>query len=184
MSKDLLEIARKSGILGQNDWDSLVKALSKNPGPKAQALAKRISTKYNLKVELLNDKKGNKTRDEATVIKLVNKGASSEQLHKALMMYRKPPEITGRRTKEANLLAYGKYSNDGRALLFPVSSKGYPVYSRGTTINVWEYISKTSEEEPAPLEILKEDEHLLEQRPTLLKRGVDLVSNWLKGDRT
>lgn len=112
---------------------------------------------------------------KATVIKLVNQGASSVQLHKALMMYRKPKEITARRNKEANLLAYGKYSNDGKALLFPVSSGGYPIYGRGTTINVWEHIKDTTEVEPEPEEVLPEEEKTLETKPSLLKRIYNAV---------
>ncbi len=94
------------------------------------------------------DKKGNMIRDTATVIKLLNNGASGESLYKALMMFKKPPEIVGRRIKEANLLAYGKYSNGGKALIFPVSSRGYPIYKKGTPINVWQYIPHNSSGEP------------------------------------
>ena len=116
----------------------------------------------------------------ATVIKLLNQGATPDQLHRALMMYRKPKEIIGRRTKEANLLAYGKYSNDGKALLFPVSSKGYPIYSRGTSINVWEHIEKTSGVEPTPEEIPKEEEKALETKPSWLQRTLILLDEYLK----
>ena len=126
------------------------------------------------------DKKGNMTRDVATVIKLLNKGESGVNLYKALMMYRKPPEILGRRTKEANLLAYGKYSNGGKALLFPVSSSGYPIYSRGTSINVWQYIPHTSAEEPSPPEVLPEEEKALEHKPSLMQQTLNLLNEYFK----
>lgn len=141
-----------------------------------------VSWCYNVGVgytQPVYDKKGNMTRDVATVIKLLNKGASGVDLYKALMMYRKPPEILGRRTKEANLLAYGRYSNDGKAMLFPVSSTGYPIYKRGTTINVWQYISHTADVEPVPVEVLPEEERALETKPTLLQRGLSLISDYL-----
>jgi len=117
------------------------------------------------------DKKGNMLRDTATVIRLINKGVSGADLYKALMMYRKPPEITGRRIKEANLLAYHKYSNNGKALLFPVSSKGYPIYSKGIAINVWQYISHTDTKEPQVPEVLK--------NPSLLQRTLVLINKYL-----
>jgi lysozyme len=82
---------------------------------------------------------------KATVIRLINQGVTGAPLYDALMMFRSPPEITLRRKKEANLLAYGKYSNNGRALLFPVSSSGRPLYGKGKTINVWEYMSQLGE---------------------------------------
>ena len=166
---EAFELLSKSVVKYEN---AVNKALTRNiPQYQFDAL---VSWCYNVGVGWVS---------KATVVKLVNQGASPLRLREALLMYIKPPEIVGRRTKEANLLAYGTYSNDGKALLFPVSSKGYPIYGKGTSINVWEYIAKTSEVEPDPLEILKEDEHLLEQRPTLLKRGVELVSNWLKGEK-
>lgn len=123
------------------------------------------------------DKKGNMIRDTATVIKLLNKGASGAELYKALMMYKKPIGILGRRTKEANLLVYGKYSNEGKALLFPVSSKGYPIYSKGTTINVWQYIPHTSETEPVPAEVLPFEE----KNPSVLKI-IQEFYNYVKTD--
>lgn len=115
---------------------------------------------------------------KASVIKLVNAGAAPKQLFDALMMYRKPPEIIGRRSKEANLLAYGKYSNEGTALLFPVSSKGYPIYGRGTVINIWKYIPHTTDNEPAVPEVHIEEEKKLETKPSLLQR----LNNWFLGD--
>lgn len=115
---------------------------------------------------------------KATVIKLVNQGASPESLRNALLIYRKPKEIIARRTKEANLLAYGKYSNEGKALLFPVSSRGYPMYGKGTTINVWEYIKDTSEIPPEHVEVHVEDEKSFETKPSLLQR----FNNWVMGE--
>ncbi len=139
-----------------------------------------VSWCYNVGVgytQPVYDKKGNMTRDRATVLKLINKGASGVDLYKALMMYRKPVEITGRRTKEATLLAYGKYSNDGKALLFPVSSSGYPIYRKGTTINVWQYIPHSVDVEPVVPEVLKSEEKKLEVKPTLFQRGITLIMN-------
>lgn len=80
---------------------------------------------------------------KATVMKLINRTSSTpKQLYKALMMYQKPRTIISRRRKEARLLSEGKYSNNGKALLFPVNSRGKPVYGRGQTINVWEWLDK------------------------------------------
>ena len=79
----------------------------------------------------------------STVIKRINNNEHGQALFDALMLYKKPPEIINRRRKEAILLRDGKYSNGGMAALFPVSSKGYPVYKEGKTINVWKYLSRT-----------------------------------------
>ena len=116
---------------------------------------------------------------KATVVKLVNQNASPSRLREALLMYRRPPEILGRRTKEANLLAYGKYSNDGKAMLFPVSSRGYPVYGKGTSVNVWQYIPHTAVEEPVIPEMRADEETQLETKPTLLQRGLILIRDAL-----
>lgn len=79
---------------------------------------------------------------KATVIKLINKGVpvSDKRIYNALMMYKKPPEIIGRRKKEAILLTTGKYSNNGKVLVFPVSRRFSPIYSRGYRVNVREYL--------------------------------------------
>lgn len=134
-----------------------------------------VSWCYNVGVgytQPVYDKKGNMVRDTATVLKLLNKGHSGTELYKALMMYKKPPEIIGRRTKEANLLAYGKYSGEGKAMLFPVSSRGYPIYKKGMIINVWQYIPHTTEEPSIP-------EVELETKPSLFQLGLNLLDKYL-----
>ena len=102
----------------------------------------------------------------ATVIRLLNQGVEGKALHSALMLYSKPREIIGRRLKEANLLVTGKYTNGGNALLFPVSSKGYPVYAKGKQINVWEYINQSSELQPETHPFSKSEEKKLAVKPT------------------
>lgn len=60
-------MAEKAGLFGekkQATWDDAIKALAKNPGPKAQALYNRISKSYNLKVESINQEKGNQTMSD------------------------------------------------------------------------------------------------------------------------
>lgn len=96
----------------------------------------------------------------ATVIKLVNNGIRGKPLYDALMMFRKPPEIIERRRKEANLLAFGRYSNpNGVALLFPVSPKGHPIYSAGKQVSIWEYFSP--EIVPTPAQIKSDTPQIL-----------------------
>lgn len=119
------------------------------------------------------DKKGNMIRDVASVIKLLNVGGvAPEVLRKALLLYDKPKEILGRRTKEANLIAYGTYSENGQANLFPVSSSGYPVYSKGKTVNVWKYIPHTSEEPLLIPEVSLSEGKRLSTKPSLFRRVV------------
>lgn len=77
---------------------------------------------------------------KATVIKLINKGVdpSSKRVYNALMMYRKPKEIIGRRTKEAILLTTGEYSLTGKANLYKVTKNGRPRLSK--RIKIEEYL--------------------------------------------
>lgn len=77
---------------------------------------------------------------KASVIKRINMGLPSQDLFDALMLFQKPKEIAARRRKEAVLLRDGKYSNEGKALLFPVSPNGNPIYKAGKSIDVWQYL--------------------------------------------
>ena len=82
----------------------------------------------------------------ATVIKRINSGETGKRLYDALMMYRKPPEIIGRRKKEANLLAYGNYDYGGgnTVNVFPVSKSGRPLYSKGKQIDPLDYLKPSN----------------------------------------
>jgi lysozyme len=79
---------------------------------------------------------------KATVIKLLNQGVTDKtRLRNALMQYNKPPEIKGRRAKEAKLLTDGVYSNGGKALVFPVNPKTHkPIYNKGKQVTVKELL--------------------------------------------
>ena len=114
---------------------------------------------------------------KASIIKYLNQGIEGGMLFDALMMYNKPKEIIGRRTKEAKLITYGEYSNGGKALLFPVSASGHPVYKKGTSINVWEYIDKKAEVEPVPIKATPVEEKAAE--PSLMRK----IFNLFTGDR-
>lgn len=78
---------------------------------------------------------------KATLIKVINAGEhNKDYLRKLLLMYNKPREIIGRRTKEADLMVYGKYG-DGKVNLFPVHHTTHkPIYSRGVAINANDYL--------------------------------------------
>lgn len=89
--------------------------------------------------------KGVKSKDEATVLKLIKAGATKYELYNALMMWTKAggkysPGVAARRKKEAILLRDGIYSNKGKAALFPVSSTGHPIYSQAITIDVENFL--------------------------------------------
>lgn len=118
---------------------------------------------------------------KATVIKLINQGASDGQLYDALMMYKSPPEVIGRRKKEALLLSKGLYSEGGKATLFPVSSKGYPMYGKGTVINVWEHINVGSEVAPTVPVVAKSEEKAAETKPiTLLQTFIKVAQAFIQ----
>lgn len=58
----------------------------------------------------------------------------------AIMMWKHPKEIIGRRKKEVRLYTTGYYG-DGKALVFPVNSSNHkPNYSRGRIVDVKDYL--------------------------------------------
>lgn len=77
---------------------------------------------------------------KASVIKLLNRGVphTSKRVYNALMMYKKPKEIIGRRKKEAKLLTTGKYTLTGKANLYKVTASGYPRIAK--RIKIEEYL--------------------------------------------
>lgn len=79
---------------------------------------------------------------KASVIKLINKGVpvSDKRVYDALMRYKKPSSIIGRRRKEAKLLTRGVYSGNFKANLCPVSKKGRPIYAKGKQIDLNNYL--------------------------------------------
>lgn len=81
--------------------------------------------------------------------KLCN-GRSLAQIGDAIMLYTKPPEITGRRRKEQRLFKTGVYSNtDGKVLVFPVVNN-HPVYSKGYKLDARPYFADDVKPTPAP----------------------------------
>jgi lysozyme len=84
----------------------------------------------------------------STFIKRINAGASTENVVSAIMMWDRPKEIIGRRTKEAKLFSEGVYAGGGKALLFPVSANFHPQYSKGKIINLEDYFKDIPKEAP------------------------------------
>jgi len=77
---------------------------------------------------------------KSTFVKRINSGNSVDSIVSGIMMWDKPKEIIGRRTKEARLFSGGVYAGSGKANLFPVNKNGNPVYSRGTVVDLSEYL--------------------------------------------
>lgn len=72
---------------------------------------------------------------------------------KSFMDWRKPPEIVPRRTKERDLFFAGKWSSDGTALEYSVSSSGKPISPKRVNVEsaVREALgSPTAPETPIP----------------------------------
>lgn len=62
------------------------------------------------------------------------------QVGDAIMLYTRPPEITGRRKAEQHLFKTGEYANhDDKVLVFPVTASHHPDYHRGRMIDVLPY---------------------------------------------
>ena len=72
----------------------------------------------------------------STFIKMINNNSPMTKIVDAIMMWTKPKEITARRRKEAKLYSTGQYSNNGKALVFPVNSTHRPVYSKGLSVDI------------------------------------------------
>lgn len=77
---------------------------------------------------------------KSTFMKLINSKATNQAISNAILMWRKPIEILGRRKKEAKLYTEGVYSNGGKCLVFPVNSNHRPVYSKGKVVNIGELL--------------------------------------------
>lgn len=131
---------------------------------------------------------------KASVIYKINFGIHGQDLYDALMLFQKPKEIIGRRRKEALLLRDGKYSNNGKALLFPVSSKGNPVYKAGVEIDVWHYLDAKPAPEIIPTKLQSHEADTVKQSPpsggpftnsaqvdALLKESWEALKDKLKG---
>lgn len=79
---------------------------------------------------------------KSTFIKRINNRDSMSNIANAILMWDKPKEIMGRRKKEAKLYSTGVYSNNGKALVFPVNSSSKPVYSKGKEVNVFDLLTE------------------------------------------
>lgn len=75
----------------------------------------------------------------STFMRRINAKESTQRIVDAIMMWDKPKEIIGRRRKEANLFAKGDYGA-GKVNVFPVNSKGKPVYSQGKIVDAKKYL--------------------------------------------
>lgn len=117
---------------------------------------------------------------KSTVIRLLNNGtATNDRLYNALLMFDKPKEIIGRRTKEAKLLTGYGYQNGGKATVFPVSDKGYPMYNKGKTIRVAELLNKTTDVEQ-PKEEQKQENVVVEKQGSFLMEIIKFIFRWKK----
>lgn len=73
-----------------------------------------------------------------------------EQIGEAFSLYHKPPEITERRNKEQTLFKTGRYSSNGKVLVFPVNAAHKPQYSKGYELDVSKYFTGSSPVTSAP----------------------------------
>jgi lysozyme len=85
----------------------------------------------------------------ASFVKLLNQGKRAEAV-KAIMQWTKPPEITGRRTKEMVLFRDGKYSHDGRVTIYPASVSGAVQWNKGKRVSVAALIEAAPFVQPKP----------------------------------
>lgn len=77
---------------------------------------------------------------KSTFIRRINSNMNSLAIAQGILMWNKPPEIIGRRTKEANLYTKGNYGST-KALLFGVKASNHkPDYRNGKEINLEDYI--------------------------------------------
>lgn len=78
----------------------------------------------------------------SSLIRDINAKAKPQVIYNDFLKWNKPKEIIGRRTKEAKLYSTGVYSENGKALLFPIGSNHKPIYSKGKSINVYDLLNQ------------------------------------------
>lgn len=73
----------------------------------------------------------------ASFVRLINTGKYGDAAKSMLANYRKPIEVIGRRTKEAELMADGHYSNGaGVVMVYPASAKGVVMWRKGRAVKI------------------------------------------------
>ena len=123
-------------------------------------------------------------------MRLINQGVQDKRrLYNALMRYvyaggKKLQGLVNRRTKEAILLTEGVYAGDGKASIFPVSNRGYPVYRKGKTIDVMPFLKEPEKVTKKDKEDIKKCEGLgciiNSKNPLTVNDVVDIFQNWWK----
>lgn len=77
----------------------------------------------------------------STLIRKINQKASPDEIRKAFLMWNKPKEILGRRTKEANLYQTGIYSNpNGMCELLDTDGKGHQLHHSSKQVSIESYL--------------------------------------------
>lgn len=79
---------------------------------------------------------------KSTFMKKINANALPDDIKSAIMAWNKPPEIIGRRTKEASLYCTGIYSSNGFIEMMDTDRRGHQLQRTAKEINVWSYITK------------------------------------------
>lgn len=78
----------------------------------------------------------------STLIRSINQTASSDEIRKNFLMWNKPREIIGRRTKEANLYVTGVYSNpNGTCQYLDTDGAGHQLQRSAKEINIKDLLS-------------------------------------------
>jgi lysozyme len=76
----------------------------------------------------------------STLIKYINAGVALSDIAMAFMMWNRPKEIIGRRTKEKNLYLNGTYTNDGKILVTTTDGKGHELMRSAKSIDISSYL--------------------------------------------
>lgn len=128
---DLATWPRDKALTVQQCFDLLDESLDKYEKPLDKVLTKEIPQNwYDALVSWLYNV-GTGWIHKGTVIQKINAGASAHTVANTLRQYMTPPEIAGRREKEATLLETGKYTMTGKA----------EVIGHNKSINISDYIS-------------------------------------------
>jgi len=77
----------------------------------------------------------------STLKSRINSSGSAQSIFDAFLMWNKPKEIIGRRTNEANLYRYGKYTNKGTTVFRDVDNKGNILWKTAKNIDISKYFS-------------------------------------------
>lgn len=116
----------------------------------------------------------------STAIKRINAGEPPASVAQAIMMWNKPPEIIGRRSREAKLFTNGYYG-DTKAQLFPVDPLTHkPQYRKSKIIDLAVLLSTEPDKKEISVETKPVVVNTTQESKPRQESIVDILTAWAK----